>query len=121
MLSIANEVDPLIFHCICFVCYKHIFFQHKYLSLSVQQSLNFLQQQRLYVLLENSEGCLHSNLGGGRGMWRGEESVDSQQNGAFSNSYSVGFFFATCSLTIPLGNIPAPCHAPKGKHLGLFP
>ena len=93
MLSIANEVDPLIFHCICFVCYKHIFFQHKYLSLSVQQSLNFLQQQ----------------------------SVDSQQNGAFSNSYSVGFFFATCSLTIPLGNIPAPCHAPKGKHLGLFP
>ena len=40
MLSIANEVDPLIFRCECLVCkYKHVFFQQE-LTTFLQKNLS---------------------------------------------------------------------------------
>jgi len=56
MLSIANEIYPLIFCCICLVCeYKHVFIQ--------QELTTFLQQNLSDKSLMIRELVTYSRLG----------------------------------------------------------
>ena len=64
MLSIANEVDLLIFHCVCFVCNtNHVFPTTFYNTYQIyMKSVNLLKQ---FIILDHAKLAYFFSRGGG--------------------------------------------------------
>ena len=59
MLSITNEVDPLIFRCVCFVCDTNMYFSNRYIYPTVGYK-QWLEDEMKWILRDEEDYMMTS-------------------------------------------------------------